>query len=128
MTTWTVRAAPSVRLWWCVGMIARSRLAVTFDQIDTTTELAELAKMSAKTGADLTVEHYEDEHNRPRMRATLTRTATNFIVNDVASLVYMQAMTRDKTPAAVLDEVRAKLEGMHITLDRSPSDGQGIAE
>jgi hypothetical protein len=109
-------------------MIAHSRLTVTFDGIDTTTELAELAKLSGKTGADLRTEHYEDDNDQPKIRAVLTRTTPDFAVTDAAWLVYVQAMTRDQLPVAILDEVRSKLEALHVTLDVKPSDGPGIAE
>ena len=109
-------------------MIAHSRLAVTFSHINTTTELAELAKLSAKTGADLQVEHYRDDNDGPSMRAVMTRTSAEWLVNDAAWLVYIQAMSRGKSPAAVLDEIRARLETINVVLDRDPNDGPGIAE
>ena len=109
-------------------MIAHSRLTVTFEGIDTTTELAELAKLSGAIGANLTTEHYVDDHNQGKIRAVLTRPTPHFAVTDAASLVYVQAMTRDKSPDEVLDEVRTTLEAMHVALNRAPSDGPGIAE
>jgi hypothetical protein len=109
-------------------MKTESFLAVTFSKLDTTTEMAEIAKLAMKAAADLNVERVEDGNGRLVPRATMTRTRPGDLVQDIAWLVYADGMTRGKSPSAVLDDVRALLEKMHVPLDVPPSDGPGIAE
>ena len=109
-------------------MQTKSILAVRFTSIDTTTEVAEIAKLGMKAGADVKLEHDVDEYDRPITRATLSRTTPGDVVQDMAVLAYIHGMAYGQTPAAVLDDVRARLENMHVALDVPPSDGPGIAE
>lgn len=107
-------------------MRLQSHLDVTVDLLSTTTEVAEVAKAAAKFGASITMR--PDPKHPGSQEIRLLREEPDWPTQDLARLVYLQAMALDMSVNDVLAQVRQRLEKWDAPLDRPPSDAAGIGE
>ena len=109
-------------------MRATSETAVTIDSMPTTIEVAEVAKAAMKFGYRMVQEQYVSDGGTPMTQAHMTRTEPAWLSEELACLVFLQALAAGHSVDKVLTDVRLRLERWHVPIDRPPSDEPGIGE
>ncbi len=101
---------------------SRTRVDLLADQ----QAVAEIAKFAAKFGYRMNM---GPSTNNSFLEAVLTRTGETFLRDDLAQLVYLTAMTDNKSVDDVLAGISDKLKNHHhIELDVPPADQAGLGE
>ena len=102
-----------------------SRTKVLITGLHNTSEVAELTKLAMKAGYNLTLQGddaaaYSSGEGRPFV-LELSREDPVWLEQEIAWLVYLQALHSNRSPNDVIEAARTRLENLHTTMGMPPT-------